>query len=97
MAHPNKTAEESALLVNVDVKIDHISNHIGVMSHLTQKNIHSGRDSMRCKAEYDSTTNTKCYTQAAKHPQNKPSATGLFLFFNCIFNLSDRGKYVCNV
>lgn len=80
-AHPSKTAEESALLVNADVRIDHLSDHIGVMSHSSLKNIHSGRDSMRRTAEYDSTANAKSCTQAAKQPpNNQPSATGRFLF-----------------
>lgn len=52
------------LLVNV--QIGHTSHHIGVVSHSTLKNMHSGRDRMRRKAEYGTT---------------KPSAAGLVLFF----------------
>lgn len=80
-AHPSKTAEESVLLVNVDVRIDHIGDHIGVMSHSTLKNIHSGRDSMRRKAEYDSTANTKLpNTLKTTNPQQQGFCFSFFCF-----------------
>lgn len=69
------------LLVNVDVRIDHISDHIGVMSHSTLKNIHSGRDSMRRKAEYDSTANTKLPdTLKTTNPQQQGFCFSFFCF-----------------
>lgn len=79
-AHLSKTGEESALLVNVDVRIDHISDHIAVMSHSALQNIHSGRNGMRRQAEFDSGTNTERCTPVAQTPSKQQTLSNTALF-----------------